>query len=122
GTPSAWPSRACGTSWCRPGPCGRGSSGRRRRGPSVPRASRADTAPLLRSAVCAVTWPSVGRLHRVEPALPVLDVLARAGELVAVDLRIGAGAVDLLDAVVALDAEAPLLDREGPAAERADGW
>src|SRR5439155_14635309 len=113
--------RACGTSSCRPGPCGRGSSGCRRRGPSAPRASRAGRARRPRSGVCAATWPSVRWLHRVEPALPVLDVLPGAGELVAVDLGVGAGSVDLLHAVRAGEVEAALLDRERVAVEAAHG-
>src|SRR5438034_5008875 len=87
---SASPSRACGTSSCRPEPCGRGSSGRRRSGRTALRASRAGTSPRARASRGALTsWsPSVRRLQRIHPGLDSVDMLARAVELVLLDLRV----------------------------------
>ena len=64
--------------------------------------------------------PSVRRLHRVEPALGPVDVLARAGERVLVDLRVGARAVDMRDAERAEQHEVAVVDLELVAVERAN--
>src|SRR5205823_2632262 len=119
---SASPSRACGTSSCPRGPCGKGSSGRRRRGRSAPRASRAGRSPPARAASAWLTsgGPSVGRLHGVEPGLRAVDVLAGAGELVAVDPSLRAAAAHLGDAVGAREDQVAVSDEELVAVERAD--
>ena len=54
----------------------------------------------------------LGGLDRVEPGLDPVDVLARAGESVLGDLRLGALALDLADAVRLAEHEAPVRDRD----------
>src|SRR3954447_14058468 len=122
--------RASASSWCRTGPCGRGSSERRRRGRSVLRASRADTRRPSASAVCGALrasasvswwWPLVvGRVDGIEELLDAVDVLAGADELVLVDLRLRAGSVDLRDRVLAQENQPALADIEFVPVEGSD--
>ena len=61
----------------------------------------------------------VRRVEGIEPLLGAVDVLARADELVLVDLRLRAAAVDVRDGVRAQQHEPAVLDLEVVAVERA---
>src|SRR5205807_9231460 len=98
------------------------------RGRCAPRASRADTsrrraAARARSGLrCAAGSPSVVRRGEgIEPLLGAVDVLARAGQLVLVDLRLAAGADDVRDGVRAEQQQMAVLDLELIAIERTHG-
>src|SRR5829696_5005760 len=118
---SRWPSRACGTSSCRAGPCERGSTWSPRRGPTAPRATRAGTARSSR----AVSGGRASRLSRhldgVEPRLGPVDMDAGNLAAVLVDPRPGAGALDLRDAVKSAEIEDAVADRELRPVERPHG-
>src|SRR5829696_4103933 len=118
---SRWPSRACGTSSCRAGPCERGSTWSPRRGPTAPRATRAGTARSSR----AVSGGRASRLSRhldgVEPRLGPVDMDAGNLAAVLVDPGAGAGALDLGDAVEGAEIEDAVADRELRPVERPHG-
>src|SRR5439155_5645838 len=75
----------------------------------------------------ARSWEACGspsvvrRLDGIEPLLGPVEVLARAGLAVPVDLRLRARAVDLRHRERAEEDEPPVVDLEGPAIKRADG-